>query len=128
LAGPVVEVFLSYPSERGDVARTVYDFLKSLDIDVWFDKESLVAGQDWNRERAEAQRRANLTVLICSPETIERPGVIQREVKTILELLDDKPFGQIYLVTVRTHEVAIPPELAKYHYVDFSFGREMPCR
>src|SRR5712691_3629080 len=113
-----MEVFLSYPSERLKIAREVYDFLKSVDVDAWFDKTSLVAGQDWDRERTEAQRRADLTVLICSRETVERAGVIQREVQDILDLLKAKPIGQIYLVSVRTDDIRLPPELAKYHYVN----------
>lgn len=100
------------------MAREVYAFLKSIGVAVWFDKESLVAGQDWDRERSEAQTRADLTVLICSAETLERGGVIQREVREILDLLRDKPLGQIYLVTVRTDELRLPPELAKYQYIN----------
>src|ERR1700693_2323421 len=114
-----MEVFLSYPSERLSVARSVYEFLRSLDVDVWFDKESLVPGQDWDRERADAQSRADLTVLICSPETFERGGIIQREVKTILALMNDKPLGKIYLVSMRTEEIGFPPELARYHWIDY---------
>jgi len=113
-----MEVFLSYPSERLNVAREVYAFLGSVDVGVWFDKESLIAGQDWDRERAEAQKRADLTVLICSSETIARAGVIQREVQEILDLLKEKPLGQIYLVSVRTDDIRLPPELAKYQYVN----------
>jgi hypothetical protein len=92
-----MEIFLSYPSERLKVAREVYGFLTSVGVDVWFDKESLVAGQVWDRERKEAQKRADLTVLVCSRETVEREGVIQREVKDILDLLEEKPVGDIYL-------------------------------
>src|SRR5712691_3058638 len=114
-----MEVFLSYPSERLKIAREVYDFLKSVDVDAWFDKTSLVAGQDWDRERTEAQRRANITVLICSRETVERAGVIQREVQDILDLLKEKPIGDIYLVSIRTDDIRLPAELAKYQYVNY---------
>ncbi|UFW51100.1 MULTISPECIES: toll/interleukin-1 receptor domain-containing protein [Bradyrhizobium] len=59
-----MEIFLSYPSERLSVAREVYDFLTPLDVRVWFDKASLIPGQDWDLERARAQERADLTILI----------------------------------------------------------------
>ncbi len=114
-----MQAFMSYPSEQLSVARSVYEFLRSVDVDVWFDKESLVPGQDWDRERADAQARADLTVLICSPETFERDGVIQREVKNILDLLRDKPFGKIYLISIRTEEIGFPPELARYQWIDY---------
>lgn len=114
-----MEVFLSYPSERLSVARSVYEFLRSVDVDVRFDKESLVPGQDWDRERVEAQSRADLAVLICARETFERAGVIQREVKNILDLIRDKPLGKIYLISIRTEEISFPPELARYQWIDY---------
>ena len=43
--------FLSYPSEQLHVARPVYAFLKSIGVVAWFDKESLIGGQDWDRGR-----------------------------------------------------------------------------
>ena len=76
-----MKTFLSYPSERLDAAHRVFDFVRSLGIEIWFDKDTLVGGQDWDRERSKAQATTDLTLLICSPETISRTGVIQREIK-----------------------------------------------
>jgi hypothetical protein len=101
------------------VAQEVYRFLKSLELDVWFDKESLIAGQDWDRERAEAQRDADLIVLVCSQETVAREGVIQRELREIFSLLDSKPLGHVFLVAVRTDDIRLTPEIARYQYLDF---------
>lgn len=112
--------FLSYPSEQLLVARAIYDFLISVGVQPWFDKECLVGGQDWDRERKAALRSAELTFLILSSETISRPGVIQREVKEILELLQDKPLGHIFLVTLRTKELPVPAELSTYQYIDYA--------
>jgi len=114
-----MELFLSYPSEHLKVAREVYAFLQSVNVNTWFDKAGLIAGQDWDRERKAAQKRADLTILICSRETIERAGVIQREVQDILDLLQERPIGDIYLVSVRVEDIRLPPELAKYQYVNY---------
>src|SRR3954447_6925680 len=111
-----MEIFLSYPSERLEIARAVYEFLRRLGTNIWFDKESLIAGQDWDRERLAAQKRADLTVLICSRETFEKPGIIQREVKQVLDLLNDKPLGSIHLICIRVEEIGFPSELAKYQW------------
>ena len=112
-----MNVFISYPSERERIAREIFEFLNSVGMNVWFDKESLIAGQDWDRERAQAQKEADLTVLICSLETVDKTGVIQREIKDMLDHLRDKPFGQIYLIAVRTEDIRLPPEIAKYQYI-----------
>jgi len=111
-------VFLSYPSERLEQAREIYFFLKSIGIDGWFDKESLIGGQDWERERGAAQSEADLTIIVCSPETVGRQGVIQREVKDALKRCRDVPLGHICLVPLRTEEFDLPEELHGYHYID----------
>jgi hypothetical protein len=113
-----LKLFLSYPSERLDQARRVHDFLKSIRVHAWFDKESLIGGQDWDRERANAQHEADLTVLICSPETVGRRGVIQREIKDALERCRDAPLGDICLIPIRTEDLKLPEELSRYHYID----------
>jgi hypothetical protein len=113
-----MKVFLSYPSEQEGVAREVYTFLRTFHLDVWFDKESIIAGQDWDRERAAEQKRADLTLLVCSSETLEKAGVIRREINDILDLARDKPPQHIFLISLRTDDVRLPPELARYQYVN----------
>src|SRR5882724_11438642 len=113
-----MKAFLSYPSEHLAVARDVYEFLRTIKVDIWFDKESLIGGQHWDRERARAQREADLTILVLSPETIGRPGVIQRELHETLALLNDQPLGHIYLVVLRTEDLVLPTELEGYQYID----------
>jgi hypothetical protein len=113
-----IKVFLSYPNERVDQAYKIHAFIKSLGISGWFDKETLIGGQDWDRERGKAQREADLTILVCSPETVSRGGVIQREVKDALDRCRDMPFGRICLIPVRTDDISLPEELSRYHYID----------
>ena len=51
-----IKVFLSYPNERVDQAYKIHACIQSLGISGWFDKETLIGGQDWDRERGKAQR------------------------------------------------------------------------
>lgn len=111
--------FLSYPSEQLHVARAVYDFLKSIGVAPWFDKESLIGGQNWDREREGAQRATDLVFLLCSEETFGRDGVIQREIKAILEYMRDKPLGHLYVIPLRITPIIPPPELSPVQYIDY---------
>lgn len=101
-----MRTFLSYPSERLDDAYRIFEFMQELGIDIWFDKVSLVAGQDWDRERSNAQKASDLTFLICSRETVSRTGVIQREIKDILRRLEDQPLGDIFLIPLRVEDLS----------------------
>ena len=115
-----MKVFLSYPSEHLKAAREVKNFVNSVGIECWFDKDSLVAGEDWDRARSEALRGASLVVLLCASQTNDRNGVYQRELNEALRLQDDRRMGTIYIIPFRIEDVALPSELARQQYVDYS--------
>lgn len=119
---PSMKMFLSYPSEKTAEAKLIYKFVVSLGFEIWFDKESLIPGQNWDRERAEAQKKANLTLLVCSKEIVDRPGVIQREIKEMLKGLEDQPLGHTFLVPIRTDDFRVPAELMQFQRVDLFDG------
>ena len=114
-----MNIFLGYPSERETEARTVFDFLESFGLEVWFDKESVLPGEEWRSAREKAQAIADLIVHVISPEVLVRPGEVQRELKRTLDLAEDRPFGTIYLIPVLVAGATVPVEIAKYQYVEF---------
>ena len=115
-----MKIFLGYPSERLSEARAVLDFLTSLELVVWFDKESVLAGEDWRSAREKAQGAADLIIHIISPEVIIRPGEVQRELKLTLDLAKEQPFGTLFLIPVLVGGVSVPVELSQYQYVNFA--------
>jgi hypothetical protein len=69
-----MNIFLGYPSERETEARTVFGFLQSLGLEVWFDKESVLPGEEWRTAREKAQAAADLVVHVISPEVLTWGG------------------------------------------------------
>lgn len=114
-----MNIFLGYPSEREVEARTIFEFLKSLGLEVWFDKESVLPGEEWRSAREKAQDAADLIVHVISLEVLSRPGEVQRELKRTLDLAEERPFGTIFLIPVLIAGVTAPVEIAKYQYVEF---------
>ena len=105
-----MNIFLGYPSERQAEARTVWEFLRSLGLSVWFDKENVLAGQEWRPAREQAQDAANLVIHVVSPEVLARPGEVQRELKRTLDLAEAQPFGSLYLIPLLVGDIAVPVE------------------
>ena len=101
----IVRIFLGYASEHVQTAWEVYWALKELGDGLWFDKESLVGGDDWDRERAAAQQQAQFVVHLISSEVFARAGVVNREIKQTLKLVEDQPIGPSYALFVRLDEV-----------------------
>lgn len=114
-----MRIFLGYASEHLETAREVYALLKSLNDEVWFDKEALIGGDDWDRERAEAQKIADFVVHLISKEVFSRPGVVNREIKQTLRLIEDQPIGASYAVFIRLDELRMPVELLRFQYIDY---------
>ena len=107
------------PNERETVARGVYAFVNSLGIEIWFDREALIAGQDWDREIAKAQDKADLTLLVCSAEVVNRRGVIQSEIRRALRHCEEFPLGSVCLIPIRVEEIALPDELSRYQWINY---------
>lgn len=116
-----MNVFLSYPSEHPQDAQDVNRFIRSVGVECWFDKDSLSAGDDWERVRRIAQDEADVVVILCASQTTERNGVYQREIAQALESARDKRLGSVYIIPVRLEAVGLPPELSRLQYVD-KFG------
>ncbi|WP_428429459.1 TIR domain-containing protein [Pararhizobium sp.] len=114
-----MKVFVGYASEDRSAAEEVVGFLKTLGLDVWFDRSSLVAGDDWDAERLAAQRDADIIIHMCSDKILTRPGVVNREIRETLRLAEDKPFGSNFAIFIRLGEVRLPATFLRYHYIDF---------
>lgn len=119
-----MKIFLGYPSEHEETAWQVFEFLRSKGDDVWFDKVSLIAGVDWDQERDRGQREAELVVHLCSEAILKRAGVVNREIRQTLRLVEDQPLGSLYVIPIRLEPIKMPVELTRFQYFDFGDGWE----
>ena len=118
MSEPPLTSFLSYAKERVETVRELHDFIKSMGVDCWFDKESLVGGDHWNVERRKAQDAADLFIAVVSEETRTRDGVVQRELNDALKAAGDRLPGRMYIVPIRIDLVDLPEALAGSHAID----------
>jgi hypothetical protein len=114
-----LKIFLGYPSEHGKAAEEIYRFLVSRGDEVWFDKKSLVAGTDWDKEREKGQHDAELVVHLCSSAILKRVGVVNREIRQTLRLVEDQPLGALYVIPIRLEPIKLPVELTRFQYIEF---------
>lgn len=113
-----MKVFLCYPSEVEPTAREVKAFAGSVDVDCWFDKDSLIAGEDWDRSRRLALEQADVVLVLCAAATTQRSGVYQRELNEALRLSADRRLGTVHIIPLRVENCELPPELKRLQYVD----------
>lgn len=116
----MVKVFMSYASENIEQARRLYQELSAVrGVEAWFDKESLMPGMKWRPAIRKAIREANYFLALLSSSASSRRGFVHKEMKEALEILDEFPEDQTYIIPARLDDCQPPfDELREIHHVD----------
>jgi len=122
ISGKIVEkprVFICYGREDREMASKLYNDLKSANITPWLDIENLLPGQIWEREITESIKRSQYFIVLLSKYSVNRTGFIQRELRLALDILDEIPESEIFLIPVRLdEETHFPDRLRHIQWVD----------
>jgi len=94
-------VFLSYARDDLDSARRIFQELTRAGVRVWFDKESLLPGQNWSGAVRKGIRGSRFFLALLSEKSVSKAGYVQKEIKMALEMLDEFPESSIFLIPVR---------------------------
>lgn len=113
-----MRLFLSYSRMDELAAGRLYSELSAAGLSVWFDKESLLAGQRWETEIRKAIRNSDLVLVLLSTQTVSRRGYFQKELRLALDILDEIPSGDLYLVPVRLDDCEVPHDVSSVQCVD----------
>jgi hypothetical protein len=117
--GQEITAFISYASEDSDAAARLCQDLKKAGLTPWLDKESLIAGQNWKISIKKAIENSRYFIPIFSSNSVEKRGFVQREFKYALDIIDEFPESQIFVIPVRLDDCDIPYEKLKdIEYVD----------
>jgi TIR domain len=112
------KVFLSYASQDYDTVADLYRYLKTVGCVPWMDRFDLLPGQEWRDEILRALAESDFILLCLSEASVNKRGYVQKEVKKALDLLDELPDNEIFLIPARLEECTIPPSLARKQWVD----------
>lgn len=110
-----LRVFLSHSSLDKPFVRTLYKKLVSEEFDAWLDEEKLLPGQDWNYEIESAMKASDAIIICLSNNSVSKAGYIQREIKRAIDLAQEQPEGEIFLIPARIENCNIPNQLMHLH-------------
>lgn len=112
-------VFLSYAREDGEIAKKIFEDLDQKGIDVWFNVKHLRPGQRWKTEIVKAIRSSDYFLALLSRKSVSKRGFVQKELKEALEVVDELPESQIFVIPVRLDDCSPSHErLADLQWVD----------
>ena len=98
------EVFISYASEDRASAEQLYRDLKSEGYDAWIDSQNLIAGSNWSIEIQKAIRESQYVVIVLSSNSVSKRGFIQKEIRQALDILDEFPESETFIIPIRLEE------------------------
>ena len=107
-----LKVFLCHASQDKPYVRTLYQKLRAEGMEPWLDEESLLPGQNWNVEIHTALRTSDAIIVCLSNHAVTKAGYVQKEIKLSLDVADEQPDGEIFLIPARIEPCEIPHRLA----------------
>lgn len=118
------KIFISYASEDINWARGLHGLLKICDLEPWMAPDDIDPGQRWKDAIRNAVENADFVVACLSQYSVAKRGYVQREFRLALDLCQEMPSGQIFLIPVRITPCTVPDlqvtglNLRELHWID----------
>jgi len=113
-----LRVFLCHSKGDKEFVKSLYERLISIGCDPWLDEVKLLPGQKWEEEIPKAVKSAHVVVICLSRKAINKRGYIQREIKIALDVADEVPDDEIFIIPLKIEACNLPERLSKYQYAE----------
>ncbi len=121
-----LKIFLCHSSDDKKSVKALFKKLQKTKGDIWLDLEKLLPGQDWETEIAKAVKQADIVLVCLSKNSFSESGYIQKELRYVLNLADEKPDNTIFVIPLKLEECNIPDKLAKWQWLNFYEANAFP--
>lgn len=111
-------IFISYAREDETLVKSIVAFLKAAGFETWFDKDNLLAGQDWRKVIEREIARARLLLVCVSSHSVDKTGFVQKEMRLALEQAELRPPSQVYIIPVKLNNCSVPEGIVRWHVLD----------
>ncbi len=113
-----IKVFLCCAEDDKEKAKKLYRKLQENGFDPWLDSEKLSPGPQWESGVKQAIENADFFVS-CLSETLVKSRIFKhKKIIRALELLEEQPEGEIYLVSVWIEACELPQRLGNPDRID----------
>lgn len=113
-----IQIFLSYAHDDLQEAEKLYAKLVKEGYKIWMDKKNILPGEIWEHRILEAIDQSDFFIFCLSESSIQRRGVLQKELKFALDKWEEKLEDDIYLIPVKFEECESPESLKKLQWVE----------
>ena len=111
------KLFLSYAREDEAEVRNICKKLADLGLDPWMDQVELYGGQEWEFTVGRAIQDADFFIPFLSKNAVNNLGFFQREIEYALDIWNQRPSSDIYMIPVCLDSCEIPRSLNTFQYI-----------
>lgn len=115
---PSSMLFLSYAQADAGAVAGLYDRLKNAGFRPWMAGQDILPGETVRAATERALRQAEFVLVCLSPDSVDRRGALQREIRQALDLREEMLPGDIYVIPVRLRPCEMPDSLQEVLPVD----------
>lgn len=117
------DVFISHAHENHRRALRLYRDLKRFGVKPWIDTEDILGGEDWRLAVSRGIRGSRYFMPLISERSVSKEGYVQKELREALEIWDEKPEHEIYVIPVRLDRaVPIHHRLQRFNWINLFLG------
>jgi hypothetical protein len=117
------DVFICYAHEDQRRALRLYRDLKRFGVTPWIDREEILGGEDWRLAISRGIRDSRYFMPLISERSVSKEGYVQKELREALEVWDEKPENQIYIIPVRLDRTKpLHHRLARSNWINLYLG------
>jgi len=115
----LLDIFLCHAQEDKPKVRTLYKKLRGEGFRPWLDEKDMLGGTRWEDAIQDAVRKSDAVLVCLSSTSIKKEGYVQKELKFVLGVADEKPDGAIFQVPVRLDNCEVPRVLKDRQRIDY---------
>lgn len=112
-------VFLSYTRQDQKEVEKIYGYLKLAGHAPYMDTENLLGGENWEQALYKAIETSDIFIFCISNNSLERRGILKKEIKRALEKLEGMLSDDIYIIPVRLEDCPYLEELKHLQALDW---------
>jgi hypothetical protein len=113
-------VFISYAGKDEARAELLYKKLQAEGFEPWMDVKHLSADENWLQGIERALENSDYLVTLVSKNSLDTRGFTEKEMKFVLDLLDQRPRQNIHIISALLDDAQIPEPLTKFQKVNLS--------
>ncbi|WP_249472627.1 TIR domain-containing protein [Luteimonas galliterrae] len=108
----MLKVFISYASEDEEVVLTYWQRLRDAGFEPWISCRAVSPGAVWPRVIPDALKMSDVVLLFMSPRSVNKPGMVQLEMRQAMAKQQSAPEGQITVIPLVLEPCTVPGEVA----------------